>query len=154
MMWRLLPLCLLVACVATDPKKSTSSSAAGAQARIVRALELPLQPPRVIVEGEPSRWTFRDFNVSGWLEEDGTWNIRSKVSHGRIRCAIYEVGLQLGRGRPACSNVDWLTAVESATRIRHCNSATRIHTGGGSFFDTAAVAEANCVRIVVRCKGC
>ena len=153
-MWRLLPLCLLAACVATEPKKSTGPGSAAAQTRVIRVLELPLQPPRVIVPGDPSRWTFRDFNVSGWLDERGHWNIRSEVSHGRIRCATYEVGVQLGRGLPACSNVNWMSDVQFASRVRHCNSATRIHTGGGTFFDTTAVEEANCVRVVVRCEGC
>jgi len=154
-MWRLLPLCLLVACVATDPKKSASSGGGSSvQPRVIRALELPLRPPTLIVEGEPSRWTFQDFNVSGWVDEHGLWSIRSEVSHGRIRCATYEVGIQLGQGLPACSNVKWLTNIEYVSRIPHCNSATRIHSGGGRFLDSAAVEAANCARVVVRCEGC
>ena len=154
-MWRLLPLCLLVACVATDPKKSASSGGAvGTEPRVVRALELPPRPPALIVEGEPSRWTFQDFNVSGWVDEQGLWSIRSEISHGRIRCAVYQVGIQLGKGVPACSNVSWLTHVEFASRVRHCNSATRIHTGGGRFLERAAVEAANCARVLVRCEGC
>ncbi len=154
-MWRLLPLCLLAACAAINPIKSTSDgSVTGVQPRIIRALQLPLHPPTLIVQGEPSRWTFRDFNVSGWVDENGFWDIRSEISHGSIRCATYEVGVQLGRGRPACSNVDWLTNVEYGSRVQHCNSATRIHSGGGRFFDTSAVEAANCARVVVRCDGC
>jgi hypothetical protein len=154
-MWRILPLCLLVACAAIDPNRSTSGGGgASAQPHIIRALQLPLQPPTLIVQGEPSKWTFRDFNVSGWVDENGFWDIRSEISHGRIPCATYEVGVQLGRGRPACSNVDWLTNVEYGSRVRHCNSATRIHSGGGRFFDTSAVEAANCARVVVRCDGC
>lgn len=155
-MWRLLPLCLLLAaCVATDSTRSTSGGeAASGKSRVIRALELPLQPPRLIVQGEPSRWTFQDFNVSGWVDEDGFWHIRSEISHGRIRCATYDVGIQLGKGLPGCSNVRWLSNVEHASRIRHCNSATRIHSGGGRFFDTSLVQAANCVRVVVRCEGC
>ncbi len=154
-MWRLLPLCLLVACVATEPRKSNPGEGArAAPTRVVRVMDLPLQPPRVIVEGEPVRWTFRDFNVSGWLDENGDWHVRSEVSHGRIRCAAYEVGVQLGKGLPACSNFQRLNGVAWATRVRHCNSATRIHSGGGSFADTKAVEAATCARVVVRCEGC
>ena len=154
-MWRLLPLCLLVACVATDPNKSASvGGGAGAQPLIIRTLELPLRPPTLIVEGEPSRWTFQDFNVSGWVDEQGLWSIRSEVHHARLRCATYEVGIQLGKGLLSCSNVTWLTSVEFASRVRHCNGATRIHTGGGRFMDTAVVEAANCVRVAVRCEGC
>ena len=155
-MWRVLPLCLLlVACVATDSTKSTSGGqGAAGQPRVVRAMELPLRPPRLIVPGEPARWTFQDFNVAGWVDENGAWHIRSEVSHGRIRCAVYEVGVQLGKGLPACSNVSWLTPVEYATRERQCNSATRVHNGNGRFFDTGAVAAANCARVLIRCEGC
>ena len=155
-MWRLLPLCLLLgACVTTDSTRSTSGGeSTSAQPRVIRALELPLQPPALIIQGEPSRWTFHDFNVSGWVDEDGFWNIRSEISHGRLRCATYEVGVQLGKGLPGCSNVRWLSDVEFASRVRHCNSATRIHTGGGRFFDTSLVEAANCMRVLVRCEGC
>jgi hypothetical protein len=154
-MWRLLPLCLLVGCVATDPQQSASGgSVAGAQARVIRALELPLRPPTLIVEGEPSRWTFQDFNVAGWVDELGFWQIRSEISHARFGCAIYEVGVQLGKGLPACSNVSWLTHVEFVSRVRHCNNATRIHSGGGRFLDNSAVEAANCARVLVRCEGC
>lgn len=155
-MWRLLPLCLLVAaCVTTGPKQTASDGGvAGTQPRVIRALELPLRPPTLIVENEPARWTFEDFNVSGWVDEQGLWSIRAEISHGRIRCAIYQVGVQLGKGLPACSNVTWLTHVEHASRVRHCNSATRIHSGGGRFLDKSAVEAANCVRMVVRCEDC
>ena len=155
LMWRLLPVCLLVACVATDPQRSTSSgSGASTHSRVIRALELPMQPPTLLIEDEPARWTFQDFNVAGWVDENGFWHTRSEVSHGRLRCATYEVGVQLGKGLPGCSNVRWLSDVEYASRVRHCNSATRIHSGGGRFFDTSIVEAANCVRVLVRCEGC
>ena len=154
-MWRLLPVCLLVGCVATDPFKSSSPEGVSmAQARAVRVMDLPLQPPKIVVEGEPVRWTFSDFNVSGWLDENGNWQIHSEVSHGRIRCATYQIGVQLGKGLPACNNFQWLTGVEFAPQVRHCNSATRIHKGGGRYTDMEAVASATCARIVVRCEGC
>lgn len=154
-MWRLLPVCLLAACVVTDPKKSASTdSAPAAQSRVLQVMELPIRLPQLVTEGEPIRRTFQDFNVSGWLDEKGNWSIRSEVSHGRIRCATYETGVQLGKGRSACSNVEWLTPVKFVTRVRHCNSAVRIHTGGGRFHDAEVVETANCARVVVRCEGC
>ena len=71
-MWRLLPLCLLVACATNESHRSASGeSGAGTHSRIIRTLELPLQPPALIIQGEPARWTFSDFNVSGWVDEDG-----------------------------------------------------------------------------------
>ena len=89
-----------------------------------------------------------------WLDENGNWHLRSEISHGRIRCASYEVGVQLGKGVPACNNFQWLTRVDWLPRVRHCNSATRIHTGGGNFADIKAVEAASCARVVVRCEGC
>ena len=92
--------------------------------------------------------------MQGWLDETGAWHIGTEVHHGRLRCGTYETGIQLGRGKPACSEVEWLTDVEYATRLRHCNSATRLHAGGGVFSDAEnRLEEVTCVRIVVRCEG-
>ena len=103
-MWRLLPLSLLVACAVTDPFQPTSSDGpVAAESRVLQVVEMPLGLAQPVMEGEPARRPFRDFNVSGWLDENGYWGVHAEVSHGRIRCATYETGVQIGRGRPACS---------------------------------------------------
>ena len=152
-MWKLFPIVLLVACAANDPQ-STSGEDPSSQGRVVRQVELPLAPSRQAAGDQPSRKVFERQGTAGWLDETGGWHVRREVHHGRLRCATYETGIQLGRGNPACANVTWLTDVEYATRHRHCNSASRLHAGGGQLADGAGrFAETSCVRVVVRCEG-
>ena len=145
-MWKLLPICLLVSCAVNDQQPG--------QSRVVRQVELPVELSAQTIDEQPSKKTFQRQGMQGWLDETGAWHFSGEVHHGRLRCATYETGIQLGRGNPACSAVDWLTGIEYATRLRHCNSATRIHAGGGKFSDTAnRFEEVTCVRVVVRCEG-
>ena len=79
---------------------------------------------------------------------------QAEVSHRRLRCGTYETGVQLGSGNPACSDVRWLTEVAFVARQRQCNSATRLHRGGGRFSEAAIrLEQASCLRLVVRCEG-
>jgi hypothetical protein len=152
-MWKLLPVVLLVACAAND-QHSTSGEIQSTQGRAVRHVELPVVLARQAAGDQPSRKTFERQGTAGWLDQTGGWHIRREVHHGRLRCATYETGIQLGRGDPACANVEWLTGVEYATRHRHCNSASRLHAGGGQLADGASrFADTSCVRVVVRCEG-
>jgi len=152
-MWKLLPILLLVSCAAND-QQSTSSEDRSTQGRIVRQAELPVALSRQDAGDQPSRKTFERQGTAGWLDETGRWRISREVHHGRLRCGTYETGIQLGRGNPACTDVEWLTAVEPVARLRHCNSATRIHAGGGELSDGVnRFTETTCVRIVVRCEG-
>lgn len=153
-MWRLLPVLLLVSCAVNDEKQPASGEHQPDQGRIVRLVELPVQASAQTINGEPSRKNFQTQGIQGWLDETGAWHIEAEVHHGRLRCGTYETGIQLGRGNPACSDVEWLTGVESVTRQRHCNSATRSHRGGGRFSEAPGrLEEVTCVRLVVRCEG-
>lgn len=153
-MWRLLPVFLLVSCAANDAKQPASDDHQPDQGRIVRLVELPVASSAQIIEGQPSRRMFEKQGIQGWLDDTGAWHIKAEVHHGRIRCGTYETGVQLGRGTSACSDVEWLTGVESVSRQRHCNSATRLHRGGGRFSDVAnRLEEVTCMRLVVRCEG-
>lgn len=153
-MWRLLPLCLLAGCVVTDPKQSADSAGATDGPRILRTAELPLSAATPTLGGGSMTRTFRGSWASGEVDTTGAWQFRSEVQHGRLRCATYEVGMQLGRGNPQCADARWVTGVEYGTRVRQCNSATRIHNGSGRFSSTGnRFAEANCVRVVLRCQG-
>jgi len=152
-MWKLLPILLLVSCAANN-QQSASDEGQSNQGRIVRQAELPVALASQTTGDQPSRKTFQRQGTQGWLDETGTWHISREVHHGRLRCGTYETGIQLGRGNPACANVEWLTGVEYATRLMHCNSATRIHAGGSQIADGAnRFAETSCVRVVVRCEG-
>jgi len=97
---------------------------------------------------------FDDGNFSGWVSSDSNWIIKGRVPHSRLLCVTYELGVQLGKGAPACLNVKWITAVHYGTRRSQCNSAEMQHTGGGEVpeFKTRLL-EATCVRIVTKCSG-
>lgn len=155
-MWRslslCLPLCLVGACVATDPRETTDDEMPVVSASIVRTTDVPLVGGAVEADGQLSNRTFEFSGTSGWLEATGAWQIRSEVLHGRVRCATYEVGMQVGRGDDGCSDVRWVTDVEYVTRERQCNSAARIHSGRGEI-PVAQFETASCVRVVVRCAG-
>ena len=150
-MWRLLPVCLLVACAVNEQQPG---SAKQQQYRMVRQLELPLQASARGGNGQPETKTFQGRGMEGRVDAAGAWRIEGEVHHSRLRCASYEMGVQLGSGSPACSRVTWLTSIEYATRVRHCNSASRLHAGGGTFSEVVnRLDEITCVRVLVRCAG-
>ena len=153
-MWRLLPLFLLASCAANDQRQTSIGNDQTSQGRIVRLVELPVEPAAQTNNGQISKKNFQRQGIQGWLDAKGAWHIRAEVQHGRVLCGTHETGIQLGRGNPACVDVNWFTGVAYVTRQRHCNSATRVHAGGGEFPDVAdRVAEVTCVRFVVRCEG-
>lgn len=122
--------------------------------RVVGRLEVPMSPGVGITEGQPFRRDFEQRDVKGSINDAGRWTIENVVDHSHFRCGIYEVGIQLGRGVAGCSQAEWFSAPEYGTRERHCNSASRIHSGGGSLPVTRKqVATGNCVRVLVRCSG-
>lgn len=153
-MWKLLPVCLLVACAANDPHPSASDGNQPAQERIVRQFVAPLVSSTTAIPGQPSRNSFQRQGMRGWLDDAGAWHIRGEIQHGSLRCATYATGIQLGRGDRACSSPEWLTDVEYIASLRHCNRATRLHEGGGNFPATEnRLDQVNCVRVLVRCTG-
>ena len=152
-MWRLLPVCLLVACAANEQQPGGDGKQQQ-QFRIVRQVELPLRSSAAGGHGQRATRTFQGGGMEGRVDATGAWRIEGEVHHTRLRCASYEMGVQLGSGNPACSRVTWLTGVEYVTRVRHCNSASRLHTGGGTFSEVAnRLEEISCVRVLVRCAG-
>lgn len=153
-MWKLLPACLLVACAANERAQPVNGDDSADQVRIVLQVALPTKSSTPTVTSQSPRKTFQRRGIEGWLDATGAWRINAEVQHGRLRCGIYETGIQLGTGNPVCSEAKWLTDVKYVTRLRHCNSAVRIHAGGGEFPDGGNQLQAtNCVRVVVRCNG-
>lgn len=153
-MWRLLTVCLPASCAVNDSQRTAADNDEPNRGRIVQQVTLRLGPAAAGVDDAASRRAFRQRGTHGWVDDTGTWQIEAEVRHGRFLCATYEAGIQLGRGDPACSNVAWLTEPEFVTRLRHCNHATRLHTGRGRFSESAdRLHEASCVRVVVRCEG-
>lgn len=122
--------------------------------RVLNRIAVPISPALGTSEGQPFRRQFEQRDVNGSINDTGRWTIENVVNHSHFRCGIYEVGIQLGRGTPGCSQPQWFGEPEYGTRERHCNSASRIHVGGGSLPVTREqVAEASCVRVLVRCSG-
>lgn len=143
----LLALAALQACSAPSAKPEDSY-------RVLSRETIPLQPAVRVVEGQPFRRNFEQFDTRGTINDSGRWTIEDVVNHSRLLCGTYEVGLQLGRGAAGCPQAEWFNEPEFGTRERHCNSASRIHAGGGSLPVTREQVEsANCVRVLVRCSG-
>lgn len=104
--------------------------------------------------GEVERRSFEQFDVEGELSATGVWSIEGVVEHRGLRCATYEMGLQIGRGASACQAVEWYNAVQYGTRERHCNSASLVHKGSGTHeLSRDQLISATCVRVVTRCSG-
>ena len=136
---------ILIAGCATD--QSANGDAARVAPRIVKQIDLPL------MRGGDTK-TFQSAAARGWIKGSGDWNLRTEVTHTRLRCATYESGIQIGRGNASCSKVEWLTEPQYRTRQTQCNGATRIHSGDGRIdLSRSATESANCVRVVVRCTG-
>lgn len=122
--------------------------------RVLTLADLPLAPAAA---GGPDGAGARPFGsgpIQGRLDASGAWRLRGEITHRRLRCATYELGLIAGRGDTSCNGVDWATEPAYATRLTHCNAATRIHSGGGDLgLRGTAVESLNCVRVVTRCTG-
>jgi hypothetical protein len=101
-----------------------------------------------------ARASFRTFDFDGFLLGDGTWQIVSRVPHGRLLCATYEVGARFGVGSPGCTDVKWLSDLSFVTQQRQCNQAVVVHSGGQTEPQLGtALPNVSCVEHVVRCTG-
>ena len=122
--------------------------------RIVRSSEVTLAAQSATGKAGSTRRDFRQRDMEGWINAAGEWHFSGLVSHGRLRCGVYEVGIQLGRGARGCLQTEWLTPSQFATRRRQCNSATVNHSGDGTLeVSPEQVGTATCVRVLVRCSG-
>lgn len=120
----------------------------------VRKIDLPLVAETRFNKKQDLKKSFQDRDVEGWLNADGNWYIKGIVTHQRLRCATYQLGVQLGKGNPACLNVEWITDVQYGTMKKHCNSAPREHVGGGEMVELRNILkDATCVKVVTRCTG-
>lgn len=152
--WRLFPLVLLAGCAVDSARQEADVEPSAATQRVVDILDISLAPSTTErVPGEPGK-EFRMNETEGWIAANGAWQIRTAVAHARLRCATFEVGIQLAAGAPGCEQPAWLTETVYGTRQRHCNAATLIHSGGGEQSISREVFEnASCVRVVTRCSG-
>jgi hypothetical protein len=121
---------------------------------IVKSIDIQLIEKTRFNKNEPIKKVFKDFEYEGWLNSEGDWNIKGKVTHNRLRCAHYELGIQLGKGAPACLNVEWLAEIYYGTRKEQCNSVAMNHSGGGEIeLLTTDLKDITCVKVVTKCTG-
>lgn len=143
-------LLILVSAVAFSVSAEEESGYPGAVSKI----DLPLVADTQFSQKHSLKKSFQDREVEGWLSEDTNWYIKGTVEHQRLRCATYRLGVQLGKGKPACLNVQWLTNVYYGTLRKQCNSAPVVHVGGGEMPELAnLLTQATCVRVVTSCSG-
>jgi hypothetical protein len=117
---------------------------------VVRALVQPLEPPR----GTAGEREFTAGSSRGALDAAGNWRLRAEISHPRIRCATYQVGMRFGVGDAACETVDWQTGPTLLPSRTQCNNATLIHSGEGLLdLPSNQIRALNCVRVSVQCSG-
>jgi hypothetical protein len=133
---------------------SNPSTADGQAPRVLAVMDVPLAPAAGGASDGTGARTFGSGPIQGRVDASGAWSLRGEITHRRLRCATYELGLITGRGDASCTRVDWVTEADFATRLTHCNAATRIHSGGGTLgLAGPAIASINCVRVVTRCTG-
>lgn len=133
-----------------QPELNTNGSVSG----VMNNTKLPLVQSIQINKAQAIKKSFQGDTVEGWLQQNGDWFIKGTVTHSRLRCATYQLGLQLGKGNPSCLNVEWISEIQYGTMQQQCNSAPVQHTGGGSMPELQNLLEqATCVQVVVKCTG-
>ena len=153
-MRKLLPMILLVSCAVTQHTATAADETSATDSRIVNTMDLALEPTLKNGADQGAVRTFQGTETHGSIGETGTWNLRTGVTHNRLRCATYETGIQLGKGNPACTKVEWQTDISYGSSRRHCNSAVMIHQGSGKFTGSNDIYQSStCVRVVTKCTG-
>lgn len=108
---------------------------------------------------QKQRLVFEHGELAVTLSDGGVWDVEGPVRHTRFFCGTYQVGVKFGRGQPACVNVKWLSDVEYVTSLKQCNSAVRIHHGGGTLVPDPApetpfdIDTVTCAQIHIKCRG-
>lgn len=106
------------------------------------------------VGAQPQKTEFKFDSASAWLRENGTFKVEAEIKHGSLLCGTYEVGVRFGIGKPACSNVSWLSETRFVTKRKQCNHAWMAHQGTGT--DPELVGDVDlvtCGQLVIRCTG-
>jgi hypothetical protein len=138
---------MLLGCT-TSP--DSGEGAGAAEPRLMRQVTFPLPP----ASGTNGERVFAGNGISGSLQPSGDWRLRGEVTHPRLRCGTYRMGLEFGTGGTACEAVDWQTRPQLLRERVQCNNATLIHSGGGKLsLPPQRVGALNCVRVSLRCGG-
>ena len=152
------PLFVLLFLLIASPAHSDQFDPVQNDTGIIGGVSNNTQLPLIAVmqgnNSQASQKSFQGNEVEGWFQQTGDWYIKGVVAHHRLRCATYQLGIQLGKGNPSCLNVEWLTAVNYGTMQEQCNSASVQHVGGGNLPELRKVLDqATCVQISIKCSG-
>ena len=153
-MRKVLPIILLISCAVMQQTATAADEASATGSRIVNTMDLALNPASKNGTDQGTGRTFEGTETQGSIDAAGAWTLSTGVTHNRLRCATYETGIQLGKGNPACTKVEWLTEADFGSSRRHCNSAVMIHKGSGKLTGSNdAFQTSTCVRVVTKCTG-
>jgi len=112
--------------------------------------ETPWLPGKAKTEKE---FNFRD-GLKARLYSSGDFNVEAVIQHRRLRCGDYSVGVQFAVGKTSCADAEWLSELRFLTKLKHCNSATRLHLGGLRDESLATQFErVTCARVQIKCRG-
>ena len=97
---------------------------------------------------------FKFDSGSSWLRENGAFGVEAEIKHGSLLCGTYEIGVRFGIGKPACTNVSWLSETQFVTKRKQCNHAWMAHQGSGKDIDLVGDVDlVTCGQLVVKCTG-
>jgi hypothetical protein len=106
------------------------------------------------VGAQPQKIEFKFDSASAWLRENGTFQVEAEIKHGSLLCGTYEVGIRFGIGKPACSNVSWLSDTQFVSKRKQCNQAWMAHQGSGTDVDLVGDVDlVTCAQLIVKCTG-
>lgn len=106
------------------------------------------------VGAEPQKTEFKFDSASAWLRENGSFKVDAEIKHNALLCGTYEVGIRFGIGKPACSNVSWLSKTQFISKRKQCNHAWMVHQGSGTDPDLVGDVDlVTCGQLVVKCTG-
>lgn len=101
-----------------------------------------------------SKLEFSFDGIKGWLRSDGVLRIEGPIQHKGLRCATYQLGIRFGAGKPACTNVKWLTQAKYGPGRKHCNNALLVHAAADSDPKLKKVyARITCAERLIKCTG-
>ena len=129
-------------------------SGAKAEEEKIRATTAPAKKPGFVLPTEKKSLEFEFGDIKAVIKEDGFAAVEGPIKHNRLRCATYQIGLQLGQGEYACTNVKWLTEPVYITLKKHCNSALLPHQGNKNIPGFQKVfPDVTCAKRLIRCTG-
>ncbi len=109
---------------------------------------------KLYVGGSVARKSFRFSSGEGWLDAEGSFQMKTDVRHRKLLCARYRMAVQFGVGESGCRSVEWLGKMHRLTNRQQCNGVTLTHSGGDRLEPLANHYNVvSCARLQVICSG-